>query len=126
MREARGYTPRLWALVGHALWRRARRRLRTGPAYRWRYVGRTPERILVAPPDLRLADPQTAADIYHGRFPFAGHVVDTSGQSPFHLEVGNIAWLEDLHGFRWLRHMRAAGTELAAANARALVSDWIA
>jgi uncharacterized heparinase superfamily protein len=112
--------------VGHALWRRARRRLRTGPAYRWRYVGRTPERILVAPPDLRLADPQTAADIYHGRFPFAGHVVDTSGQSPFHLEVGNIAWLEDLHGFRWLRHMREAGTDLAAANARALVAEWIA
>jgi uncharacterized heparinase superfamily protein len=100
--------------------------LRAGPAYRWRYAGRTPERILVAPPDLRLADPQTAADIYHGRFPFAGHVVDASGQSPFQLEVGNTAWLEDLHGFRWLRHMREAGTDLAAANARALVSEWIA
>jgi uncharacterized heparinase superfamily protein len=112
--------------VGQALWRRARRRLRAGPTYRWRYAGRTPERILVAPPDLRLADRQTAADIYRGRFPFAGHVVEASGQSPFQLEVGNTAWLEDLHGFRWLRHMREAGTDLAAANARALVSEWIA
>jgi uncharacterized heparinase superfamily protein len=112
--------------VGQALWRRARRRLRAGPAYRWRYAGRTPERILVAPPDLRLADPQTAADIYRGRFPFAGHVVEASGQSPFHMEVSNSAWLEDLHGFRWLRHMHEAGTDLAAANARALVSEWIA
>lgn len=126
MREARGYAPRLWALVGHALYRRARRRLRAGPAYRWRYAGRTPERILVAPPDLRLADPQTAADIYHGRFPFAGHVVEASGQSPFQLEVNNPAWLENLNSFRWLRHMREAGTDLAAANARALVAEWIA
>ena len=126
MKEARGYAPRLWVLVGYALYRRARRRLRAGPAYRWRYAGRTPERILVAPPDLRLADPQTAADIYHGRFPFAGHVVEASGQSPFQLEVNNPAWLENLNSFRWLRHMREAGTDLAAANARALVSEWIA
>jgi uncharacterized heparinase superfamily protein len=100
--------------------------LRAGPTYRWRYAGRTPERILVAPPDLRIADPQTAIDIYHGRFPFAGHVVEAGGQSPFHLEVDNPAWLESLHGFRWLRHMREAGTDLAAANARALVAEWIA
>jgi uncharacterized heparinase superfamily protein len=40
--------------------------------------------------------------------------------------VPNRGWQRSLHGFRWLRHMRAAGTELAAANARALVSDWIA
>ncbi|RUV55917.1 heparinase, partial [Mesorhizobium sp. M1A.F.Ca.IN.022.02.1.1] len=39
--------------------------------------------------------------------------------------VPNRGWQKSLHGFRWLRHMRAAGTELAAANARALVSDWI-
>ena len=41
------------------------------------------------------------------------------------MEVANRGWQEALHGFRWLRHMRAAGTELAAQNARALVSDWI-
>src|SRR5690606_38284087 len=88
--------------------------------------GRTPERVLIAPPDLRLADPQIAFEIYHGRFPFAGHLVETGGQSPFQMQVGNRAWLETLHGFRWLRHMHAAETDLAAANARALVSDWIA
>ncbi len=102
-----------------------RRRLRAGPIYRWRYVGRTPERVLVAPPDLRLADAQIADEIYHGRFALAGQMVETGGDSPFHIRVGNRPWQESLHGFRWLRHMREAGTELAAANARALVSDWI-
>ena len=97
-----------------------------GPLYRWRFAGRTPERVLIAPPDLRLADPQIAHEIYHGRFPFAGSMIDTGGASPFVTEFANPAWVSALHGFRWLRHMRAAGTNLACANARALVTDWIA
>lgn len=123
---ASGYASHLWGLVARQMWRRARRRLRAGPVYRWRYSGRTPERILIAPPDLRVADPLVAQEIYHGLFPLAGQLVETGGQSPFQIEVGNRAWCEALHGFRWLRHMHAAETDLAAANARALVADWIA
>ncbi|MBL8582435.1 MAG: heparinase II/III family protein [Rhizobiaceae bacterium] len=119
-------TTRLWALVGREFWRKARRRLRTGPVYHWRFSGRVPERVLIAPPDLRLADPQIALEIYYGRFPLSGHLVETGGQSPFQIPVTDRGWQKSLHGFRWLRHMRAAGTDLAAANARALVSDWIA
>ena len=126
MNIADGSTAHLWALAARELWRRTRRRLRAGPVYRWRYSGPTPERVLIAPPDLRLADPQIAQEIYYGRFPLSGHLVETGGQSPFQVEVAERGWLKSLHGFRWLRHMRAAGSELAAANARALVSDWIA
>ena len=121
-----GNTTRMWALVGREFWRKARRRLRAGPVYHWRFAGRVPERVLIAPPDLRLADPQIALEIYYGRFPMSGHLVETGGQSPFQIAVANRGWQKSLHGFRWLRHMRAAGTELATANARALVSDWIA
>ena len=94
-----------------------------GSVYRWRYSGRTPERVLIAPPDLRLADAQIAIDIYHGRYALGGHLVDTGGASPFQVDSSDRQWLEALHGFRWLRHMREAGTDLAAANARALVAD---
>ncbi|MBN9275967.1 MAG: heparinase II/III family protein, partial [Mesorhizobium sp.] len=121
-----GNTAHLWALVARQFWLKAGRRLRTGPVFRWRYSGRTPERVLIAPPDLRLADPQIALEIYYGRYPLAGHMVETGGQSPFQMEVASRGWQKSLHGFRWLRHMRAAGTDLAAANARALVGDWIA
>lgn len=126
MALAAGNTTRLWTLVAKEFWRKTRRRLRAGPIYRWRYSGRTPERVLIAPPDLRLADPQIALEIYYGRYPLSGHLVETGGKSPFQINVPNHGWQKTLHGFRWLRHMRAAGTELAAANARALVSDWIA
>ncbi|WP_411970636.1 heparinase II/III family protein [Mesorhizobium sp. CA14] len=121
-----GSTTRLWTLVAREFWRKTRRRLRAGPVYRWRYSGRTPERVLIAPPDLRLADPQIALEIYYGRYPLSGHLVETGGRSPFQVDVPNRGWQKSLHGFRWLRHMRATGTELAAANARALVTDWIA
>lgn len=122
----RGQSPALWAYVARAYWRRFGRRLAAGPAYRWRFSGRTPERILVAPPDLRLPDPQIADDIYHGRYPFAGQMIETGGASPFQVVGASREWQRSLHGFRWLRHMREAGTELASANARALVADWIA
>ncbi|WP_411962153.1 heparinase II/III family protein [Mesorhizobium sp. CA4] len=121
-----GSTTRLWTLVAREFWRKTRQRLRAGPIYRWRYSGRTPERVLIAPPDLRLADPQIALEIYYGRYPLSGHLVETGGRSPFQVDVPNRGWQKSLHGFRWLRHMRATGTELAAANARALVTDWIA
>lgn len=122
---AAGDGTRLWTLVALEYWRRLGRGLRRGPVYRWRYTGRTPDRVLIAPPDLRLADPRIAAEIYYGRFPLSGHSVETAGRSPFAIDVDDRGWRKSLHGFRWLRHMRAANTELAAANARALVSDWI-
>lgn len=125
MTSAVANDPRFWGLIIREAWRRARRRLRQGPLHHWRYAGRAPERVLVAPPDLRVADPQIALDIYHGRFPLAGHVIETRGNSPFQLAIGHRGWNESLHSFRWLRHMRSAGTELAASNARALVSDWM-
>ncbi|MEZ5812368.1 MAG: heparinase II/III family protein [Rhizobiaceae bacterium] len=125
MANAAADTSRVWGLVAREYWRRIKRRLRAGPVYRWRFSGRTPERVLIAPPDLRLADREIAAEIYAGRFPFAGHFVDTGGLSPFMVEVHHPPWQEALHGFRWLRHLREAGTELASANARALTADWI-
>lgn len=119
----RSGSPQLWAIVTSAAWRRACARVRLGPVYRWRFSGRTPERVLIAPPDLRLADPQIANEIYHCRFPFAGMLVDTQGGSPFATTSASQQWVSALHSFGWLRHMAAAGSDLAAANARALVAE---
>lgn len=125
MAKSPGRKQNAGTLIAGELWRRARRRLRTGPLYRWRFSGRTPELLQLVPPDLRLADPTLAQEIYYGRFHFSGHVVDTGGTSPFQVPIEHRGWLKGLHGFRWLRHLRAAETELASANARVLVSDWI-
>lgn len=97
----------------------------SSPLYRWRLSGGAPDRLLVAPQDLRTADPTMAADIYHGRFSLGGSVAETSGESPFGLKPPTAEWHRALHGFGWLRDLRAADTELARIQARALISDWI-
>jgi uncharacterized heparinase superfamily protein len=84
-----------------------------------------PTRLLFAPQDLRTGDPTVAGDIYAGFFAFAGRSVSTGGQSPFDLTPPSRAWGEALYGFGWLRHLRAAGTALAQANARSLVNEFI-
>jgi uncharacterized heparinase superfamily protein len=89
------------------------------------WPGRT-DRLIIAPHDLRTADATRAAEIYAGRFVFAGKIVNCQGRSIFDLEPPSEDWEVALLGFGWLRHLRAADTALTRANARALVEDWIA
>ena len=88
------------------------------------WPGRT-DRLIIAPHDLRTADATRAAEIYAGRFVFAGKIVTCHGRSIFDLEPPSEDWEAALLGFGWLRHLRAADTTLTRANARSLVDDWI-
>jgi len=83
------------------------------------------DRLIIAPHDLRTADATRAAEIYAGRFVFAGKIVTCQGRSIFDLEPPSEDWEVALLGFGWLRHLRAADTALTRANARSLVDDWI-
>src|SRR5262249_11386925 len=95
------------------------------PLMRWRFPPATTDRLLMAPKDLRTADPTRATEIYSGRFAFAGKVVICDGRSPFEMEPPSEEWAESLFGFGWLRHLRAAESGITRANARALVDEWI-
>jgi uncharacterized heparinase superfamily protein len=112
-------------VAGHG-WRRFITRFTANPRYRWRIGLSVPERLLIAPQDLRTGDPTLASEIYAGRFAFASKVVATDGRSPFEMRAPSREWTDALLGFGWLRHLRSAGTSIARVNARALVSDWIA
>jgi uncharacterized heparinase superfamily protein len=112
-------------VAGHG-WRRFVIKLTANPRFRWRFGLSVPERLLIAPQDLRTGDPTLASEFYSGRFVFAGKVVATDGRSPFEMPPPSREWERELLGFGWLRHLRSAGTSLAQVNARALVGDWIA
>ena len=84
------------------------------------------DRLLIAPQDLRTTDSTRVAEIYSGRFVFAGKVVVCEGRSPFETTPPSDDWAAALFGFGWLRHLRAAQSEISRANARALVDEWIA
>jgi uncharacterized heparinase superfamily protein len=83
------------------------------------------DRLIIAPHDLRTADGTRAAEIYAGRFVFAGKIVTCHGRSVFEIQPPSEDWEIALLGFGWLRHLRAADTALTRANARTLVDDWI-
>src|SRR6201987_5032067 len=83
------------------------------------------DRLLIAPQDLRTADATQASEFYSGRFAFAGKVVICDGRFVFEMTPPSAEWATELLGFGWLRHLRAAESGIARANARALVDEWI-
>src|SRR5579871_3844072 len=100
-------------------------RFNAHPMLRWRFTPAIADRLLIAPQDLRTADPTRASEIYSGRFAFAGKIVICDGRSPFEIEPPSQEWADQLLGFGWLRHLRAADSSITRANARALVGEWI-
>src|SRR3569833_1638955 len=83
------------------------------------------DRLLIAPHDLRTTDATRAAEIYSGRFVFAGKIVTCHGRSVFDLDPPSEEWEVSLLGYSWLRHLRAADSAISRANARALLDDWL-
>jgi uncharacterized heparinase superfamily protein len=91
----------------------------------WRvWPGRT-DQLLISPQELRTADATRAAEIYAGRFVFAGKIVTCHGRSVFLLDPPSEDWEVALLGFGWLRHLRAADSAITRANARSLVEEWL-
>jgi uncharacterized heparinase superfamily protein len=116
--------------IGRRVARRAglfSRRIATTPFATFATLrAKAPERLLIAPQDLRTTDATIASEIYSGYFALAGKVVHLRGLSPFEATAPSQNWARALASFGWLRHLRAADTALARANARALVSDFLA
>jgi uncharacterized heparinase superfamily protein len=100
-------------------------RLKGHQLLRWDLIPAKTDRLVIAPQDLRTADPTRASEIYAGRFAFAGRIVVCDGRSPFEMAPPSEEWAEHLFGFGWLRHLRAAESGITRANARALVDEWI-
>lgn len=79
--------------------------------------------VLLVPQDLRTADPVRADEIMAGINIFAGRIVTAA--DPFAVQPPTSEWAEQLAGFTWLRHLRAAGTPEAAETARRLTLHWM-
>ena len=89
------------------------------------YPGTEAEQLLLAPQDLRTADPSFATEIYNGHFGLAGSLVELNSQSPFEIAPPSEGWARELYGFGWLRHLRVAGSELSREQAKALLGDFL-
>ena len=90
------------------------------------YPGTRAEQLLLAPQELRTADPSFATELYNGHFGLAGKLAEIDTESPFEIDPPSEGWARELYGFGWLRHLRAADSELSREQAKVLVNDFIA
>ncbi len=116
---------RLTTSAASRVGRHAWRGLLRSPLLRWRYRGHPIDHLLLMPQDLRTGDPSFASEIYGGHFGLAGEVALLGTDSPFAVQPPSEVWERELHGFGWLRHLRAAHDEISLERARTLVRDWI-
>lgn len=116
---------RLARLATDRVRRAAVARLLGSRLLRWRYGAPVADELLIVPQELRTADPSFASEIEYGHFGFGGAVAFIGDGSPFDLKPPSPMWERELHGFGWLRHLRAADQDSARDQALGLVLDWI-
>jgi len=93
--------------------------------YRQRLLGPVPDRILFHPTDTRLRKLEDADGFIRGRFRLAGQRLDIRQGSVFDVPMPGDSFAAALHGFDWLRHVEAAGGDLAKAFALKLTQQWL-
>jgi len=125
MRVSVAERARLSVFIARRAFRTAIAGFNAHPLLRWRFASTSTDRLVIAPQDLRTADATRAAEIYAGRFAFAGKVVICDRRSPFEMTPPSDEWAVILLNFSWLRHLRAADSAITRANARSLIDEWI-
>lgn len=116
---------RLARLATDRVRRAAVARLLSSRLLRWRYGAPIADELLIVPQELRTTDASFADEIALGHFGFGGAVAYIGSGSPFELKPPSPEWTRELHGFGWLRHLRAAETDEARDQAMDLVLEWI-
>ena len=86
--------------------------------------GRRPRALTLIPEENWPGSSDRGAGLVDGRFRFLNHTLNAEDAFAAALQAGP-AWQAELHGFEWLRDMRAVGTEAARIQARNCVASWI-
>ncbi len=98
--------------------------LYASPVYRYTLIGRAPQDLALVPPDPWPGNAERGNAILSGAFSFFD---ETARSGPEIWRPGGMSdvWLAELHGFDWLRDLRALGGDAARKRARELVDDWL-
>ncbi len=94
------------------------------PFYRLLLVGRGPTALRASPSDPWPGDAEKGARLIEGSFTLAGRTLHPPAH-PWSPVGAEPEWLAALHGFDWLRDLRAAGGDAARRRSRELTDDWL-
>ena len=98
------------------------------PIYQLMLGGRAPTALSVVPPDPWPGDADVGTALLADIYRFAGHTEHpdpATGEPRWRPAHAGPAWLEAMHGFEWMRDLRAIGGDSARRRARALVLSWM-
>ncbi len=82
------------------------------------------EALLFSPSDIWPGDAERGRGLLRGEYSFFGKIY-RSERPLWQPDGASPAWLEELHGFSWLRDLRAVGGDRARSFARESIEDWI-
>lgn len=94
------------------------------PLYHLTLTGRAPKSLIVTPPDPWPGDVENGRRILSGVLEFSGERLSTDMVMWEPVGMGE-EWLAGLHGFEWLRDLRAVNGDKARQRARVMLRDWI-
>ncbi len=97
------------------------------PLYSWSLSrGTVPERLMMAPVDAWPGDAGRGKWLCNGVLDLNGVHLPVDGASWHHADIaGNPAKARAVHGFEWLRDLRAVGGDQARRQGRAMIASWI-
>ncbi len=95
------------------------------PLYNWSLGGGTvPETLTFTPADSWLGDADAGRWLCDGAFAINGEQVAMHGDC-WEPEGIGAPWLSHMHGFSWLRDLRALGGDAARRQARDMIGSWM-
>lgn len=94
------------------------------PLYQWTLGGQIPDRLAVTPPDPWPGDALAGRLMCQDVFSMKGAQLP-SRDGNFEPRGATPQWLDHIHGFDWLRDLRALGGDLGRRQARSMVTAWM-
>ncbi len=95
------------------------------PLYNWSLGGTIPDRLIFSPCDLWPGDTDSARWLIHsGAFTIGGDRLElhNADWKPSGVEQH---WIDHIHGFDWIRDLRALGGDVGRKSARMMILNWI-
>lgn len=92
---------------------------------KWKLAGMVPSRLLVCPIDVWKGSADKGRWLIHGGiFTLEGDQLELHNAN-WHPQGVDEAWIKYIHGFDWLRDLRALGGDKGRLAARAMLENWM-
>ncbi len=92
--------------------------------YNWSLGGHVPDRLLAVPPDVWPGQKDRGRWLCGGAFALGGETLPMT-RLCWEPKDASPGWLQHMHGFEWLRDLRALGVDAARLQARSMVASWL-